>query len=237
MPLGVDDVEGGEARHLPGKRDGEQRDADRERPSARGCWREQPGGDDRERSGAKHDARCADGVEQGDQDEAAERRAHQVRRVDGVDLRGEARNGQRDDEAAREEGHGGQQVDEQHQRQVLPRVVQPDPEPNEASQGADGARGEDERPRRQERRRGDLVQTIASQERVDAAGAQPEERDRDRQECKVVVHDDREDARERELGHQQRGRDGGHGDEGARDHQRNSVLHAIRQRGVSAGLR
>ena len=63
--------------------------------------------------------------------------------------------------------------------------------------------------------RGDLVQTIASQERVDAAGAQPEERDRDRQECEVVVHDDREDARERELGHQQRGRDGRHGDEGA----------------------
>ena len=43
--------------------------------------------------------------------------------------------------------------------------------------------------------------------REDAAGAQAEQRDRDRQEREVVVHDDREDARQRQLGHQQRGGD------------------------------
>ena len=56
---------------------------------------------------------------------------------------------------------------------------------------------------------------LAAQERVHAAGAQPEERDRDREECEVVVHDDRENARERELGHQERSRDGSHGNKGA----------------------
>ncbi len=56
---------------------------------------------------------------------------------------------------------------------------------------------------------------VAAEEREHAAGAQPEERDRDRQKREVVVHDDREDARQRELGHQERSRDGGHGNKGA----------------------
>src|SRR6185436_9237296 len=40
----------------------------------------------------------------------------------------------------------------------------------------------------------------------DAAGAEAEERNRDREEREVVVHDDREDARQRQLDHQERGR-------------------------------
>ena len=49
--------------------------------------------------------------------------------------------------------------------------------------------------------------------REHAARAQPEQRDRDREKREVVVHDDREDARQRELGHQERARRQSDGDE------------------------
>ena len=69
--------------------------------------------------------------------------------------------------------------------------------------------------------------------REHAAGAQAEQRDRDRQKREVVVHDDREDARQRELGHQQRGRHERDAGEVARGRRGRRVRH----RGESVAIR
>ena len=70
---------------------------------------------------------------------------------------------------------------------------------------------------RQPRRAATGFRSAASRRRADvngdAAGAQSEQGDRNRQKGEVVVHRDREDARQRQLGHQQRGlrrEDAGH---------------------------
>src|SRR5262249_12610449 len=77
----------------------------------------------------------------------------------------------------------------------------------------------DERGKRVHERRGgeqrvavDTIEPSAERKGEHAAGAQAEQRDRDREKREVVVHDDREDACQRELGHEQRG--GGEGDTG-----------------------
>ena len=66
-------------------------------------------------------------------------------------------------------------------------------------------------------------QLAAKHEHQHAAGAQPEQRDRDRQEREVVIHRHREDARQRQLGHQQCGGDGGNAE------QRGAVCHVAWQ--------
>src|SRR5438477_581706 len=55
---------------------------------------------------------------------------------------------------------------------------------------------------RQQRVGGSQFEPAAGHIGEDAAGADAEQRDGDREEREVVVHDDREDARQRELGHQ-----------------------------------
>ena len=108
-------------------------------------------------------------------------------------------------DAAREERQRGERVDREHQAQVLRRVVEPDPEAHQQRERNHGHGREHQGVPGQQARRLPGQQPAPGHEHVHAAGAQPEERDRNGQKREVVIHRDREDARERELGHQQRG--------------------------------
>src|SRR5207247_1046555 len=111
---------------------------------------------------------------------------------------------ERDDETAGEERQRGERVDREHQRQVVRRVIQADAEADEPEQGDDRAAGVDHRFGGEERVGGPALEARAGYVGEHAAGTDAEQRNRDREEREVVIHDDRKDAGERELGHQER---------------------------------
>ena len=148
------------------------------------------------------------------QQQAARARAQEVGRVHGVDAGAQSRDRERDRGAAREERQGGRAgrprssarcwtARSSGRREAAPGPPAPG-RSRPCRQSVDG-----EQPLGRE-----VAPSIAHQEDVDAARAQAEERDRDRHEREVVVHRDREDARERQLGHQQRAGNQRDADEG-----------------------
>jgi len=159
------------------------------------------------------DTRRTQAIEQWNEDQAAGRGANQIGRIHRVDVRGKPRDGQRDRQAAGEEGQRGQSVDGQHQRQIAWRVVETDAQAHEEKERHDRAGRVEQRGPRQELVGGPALEASSCDIRAHAAGAHPEEGDRNREEREVVVHDDREDPRQRELGHQQRARDQRHAGE------------------------
>ena len=146
--------------------------------------------------------------EQRNQDQAAGGGADQIGGVDGVDARRQPRDRQRDDEAAGEERQRGERVD---RRASARGCAASSSGRRGGARGRTARRSCDARRRATARASSASVGCRSSRRRSDvgehAARAQAEQRDRDRQKREVVVHDDREDARQRELGHQQRGGD------------------------------
>ena len=119
VPLGVRDAEACEAAELTGQRDDHDHAADGEVRRARDRRREQNGCDERERCCCQYHTWCAESVEQRNQHQAAGGGTGQVRRIDGVDPRGEARDGEREDETAGKKRNRGERVDREHQREVV----------------------------------------------------------------------------------------------------------------------
>jgi hypothetical protein len=118
MPLGIDDVEAGDAGKLAGDRHEEHERAEPGDARARGAWGEQDAGRHRQRRRRQHDPRGAETIEQRDEDQAARRRADEIGRVDRVDLRRQPRDRQRHDQAAGEERQRGERVNREHQDEV-----------------------------------------------------------------------------------------------------------------------
>ena len=171
------------------------------------------------RNGAQHRRRDdgawrAQQVQRGHQQQAPGAGAQEVGCVDGVDVRAQARDRDRDRGAAREERHRGQQVHRAHQRDVRGRVAQADFQADQHEERHDRADRERKGMPGEQPLRRHVAPAVAHQEHVHAARAQPEQGDRDRHEREVVVHRDREDARERQLGHEQRAGNQGDAEEG-----------------------
>ena len=207
VTLGVGDVENGHARRLAGNQRDHDEDARRGESPTTGRRTEEHGGDERTGRRRQDDARRAEPVEEWDQDEAAGGRAGEIGGVHRIDPRREPRDGQRDHEAAGEKWQRGERVDGQHQPQVLRRVVEADAEANQREQRHDRGGRVDDGLRGEQSRRRVPIEPASGDVREHTARAQAEQGDRDGEEREVVVHDHREDARERELGHQQRRRD------------------------------
>ena len=193
-------------------------DADRKRGDSRGS-RDRPGGREKQRSGAaehggqQHDARRAEAVQQRQQQQAANGRADEIGPVDNVDLLSESRDRDRDDGAAREKRERGQRVDRDHLNEVLVRIIQAHADADERGERQHGGSGEQQRMQRQQAGGRAPVERAAHHVDVDSARAEAEERDRNREEREVVVHRDREDARQRQLDHQDGAGDGADADE------------------------
>ena len=221
VALGVDDIEPGDAGELAGDRHEQYHGAHAGNRAAIGARREQHGGRDRQRRGREDDAGRAEAIEHWNQHQAACRRSHEIGRVYRVYLRRQPGDGERDDETAGEERQRGERVDREHQRQVVRRVIQADAEADEPEQGDDRAAGVDHRFGGEERVGGPALEARAGYVGEHAAGTDAEQRNRDREEREMVIHDDRKDAGERELGHQERSgheRDAGEMASGRRGH-------------------
>ena len=100
-----------------------------------------------------------------------------------------------------------QPVDGQHQRQIARRVVEADAQTDEEKERHDRADRVKQSSPGQEPVGGPPLEASSHDICADAAGAHSEEGDRNREEREMVVHDDRENPRQGELGHQQRARD------------------------------
>jgi len=118
VPLGVDDVESRTAGPLAGDRHEQDDDRNGGDAAAAGTRREQDRGGGGQGRRGQHDPRRAETIEQRDQDQAAGCRADEIGGVDGVNVRRQPRNRHRDDEAAGEEGNGGERIDRQHPHEV-----------------------------------------------------------------------------------------------------------------------
>jgi hypothetical protein len=206
VALRVDDVETGDAGQLSRKSDGEHGRSGAERLPLPRTGREHDRRKDRHRGGREHDAGRAQAIQQRNQEQAACGSAEQISRVDAVDAIRQPRDRERDDEPAGEEGQGGQPVDRQHQPQVVRRVAQADAQSHQEEQRNERAQRVQKGRRRQQMARWLRRQPASPHVGEHPAGADAEQRDRDRQKREVVIHDDREDARERQFGHQQRRR-------------------------------
>ena len=127
-------------------------------------------------------------------------------------------------------GQRGERVNGQHQRKVARGVVETHLQTDQDEQRGDRTQRGDDGLTREERAGRDAIQPPACHVGEHAACAEPEQGNRDRQKGEVVIHDDRKNAGERELGHQERSGNERHARKGAtrwrcgRHHRRESTI-------------
>ena len=204
VPFRIGHVEYRGAGQLRREKPDDGRCSNRCEPCAPWCRREHERGEQGEGGSGQDRARSTKAIEQRDEHETAAGGSDQICRVHGIDARREPRDRERDDEAAGEERQRSHRIDDEHQHEVARRVIEPHPQPDQHEQRHDGARGVDRRLPHEEEARRVAIEPTPAHVRKNAARAQAEEGDRDRQKREVVVHHHGEDARQRQFGHEQR---------------------------------